>query len=567
MKRYSASDSRSSDGDGAAMDKVLPFDILCRIFVQAQWPTLAYVSRGLHEVSLSRAVRARYCLAEFGQKQVLDGRVGLAGRRPRMFRQDLVLLLLNMGADPRADDQWILRHACAQGWEPIVRKLLQMPARAAAPATEGGAAGLDNWRGSTTGFAQGTGGDGARLVDICDDDDAALRIAAGLGQTGVVRLLIGAGADVHAFEDEPLVLAAGNCHAAAVHELLRHGAHAQADNSRALRSAAMAGDANIDVVQVLIDAGARVQALDESCILAACYKGDGEFPRPPLLEPMSACRQSQQQTVRLTQAELLKYSYAGTTGDAALCNTPAAIAPLPPGHPHHRARCMPQRYRNAASGPRSQQQPPSAPAQSACSPVTQPITPAARSDRINMDELAAAVPPAQRPVVTHIGVVRLLLARGANPNARGGRPLVYACARGSIRTAAVLLAYGADAHALGEEPLRAAAEHGHADIVRLLLRAGADVHAKDEAPLRNAARGGHSEVVDDLLAHGASASGRGGVEALRAAARSGWVAVVERLVAAGADANDAEFRSIALRSRELRRALGMREPPVRRSLF
>ncbi|KAJ2402354.1 hypothetical protein GGI23_000776 [Coemansia sp. RSA 2559] len=564
MKQNSASDSSSR----TAMDKMLPFDILCRIFVLAQWPALAYVSRMLQEVSQSRAVRARYCLAEFGRQRVLDGRVGLAGRRPRMFRQDLVLLLLNMGADPRVDDQWILRHACAQGWELIVRKLLQMPAQAvAAPtAAEGGAVGLDNWRGSSTGDTQDADGF-ARLVDVCDDDDAALRIAAGLGRTGVVRLLLSAGAGIHALEDEPLVLAAGNCHMQTVCELLRRGARAQADNSRALRSAVMAGDANIDVVRALLDGGALVQAMDDSCILAACYKGDGACPRPPLLDPAPMqCRQQQKQHRKqdawLSQAELLKYSSAGTAYDATLRDTPAALALLPPDHPHRGTRRMPQRYRNAAPGPPSQRQPQAPPA-----PATQPMPPAARSDRINMDELAAAAPPSQRSAVTHIGVVRLLLARGANPNARGGRPLAYACARGSVRTAAVLLAYGADVHALDEEPLRAAAEHGHVGVVRLLLRAGADAHAKEEAPLRNAALGGHSEVVGELLAHGASAGGRGGIEALRAAARSGWVAVVERLVAAGADADDPDFRAIALRSPELRMALGISELPAQRSLF
>ncbi|KAJ1796968.1 hypothetical protein LPJ59_003427 [Coemansia sp. RSA 2399] len=562
MKQNSASDSSSK----TAMDKALPFDILCRIFVLAQWPALAYVSRMLQEVSQSRAVRARYCLAEFGRRQVLDGRVGLAGRRPRMFRQDLVLLLLNMGADPRVDDQWILRHACAQGWELIVRKLLQMPAQAVAAPTvaEGGAVGLDNWRGSSTGDTQDVDGF-VRLVDVCDDDDAALRIAAGLGRTGVVRLLLSAGAGIHTLEDEPLVLAAGNCHMQTVYELLRRGAQAQADNSRALRSAVMAGDINIDVVRALIDRGALVRAMDDSCVLAACYKGDGDFPHPPPLDPAPMhCQQQQQQQqdTWLTQAELLKYSYAGTTYDATLTNTPAAISPPPPDHPHHGARRMPQRYRNIASGPLNQRQ-----SQSPSAPATQPMTPAARNDRVNMDELAAVAPPSQRSVVTHIGVVRLLLARGANPNARGGRPLAYACARGSVRTAAVLLAYGADVHALDEEPLRAAAEHGHAGVVRLLLRAGSDVHVKEEAPLRNAARGGHSEVVSELLAHGASAGGCGGVEALRAAARSGWVAVVERLVAAGADANDSDFRAIALRSPELRMALGISELPARRSLF
>ncbi|KAJ2759681.1 hypothetical protein H4S06_002109, partial [Coemansia sp. BCRC 34490] len=331
------------------MDKALPFDILCRIFVEAQWPTLAYVSRTLYEVSRSRAVRARYCVAEFGRHRVLDGRVGLAGRRPRMFQQDLVLLLLNMGADPRADDQWILRHACAQAWEPIVRKLLQK--RAGCVGTSAGAGDVraeDSWRGGAAGESQegqiqNHGGSDTRMVDIHDDDDAALRIAAGRGQTGVVRILVCAGANVHVLGDEPLALAAGNGHTPAVRELLRSGAHAHADNSRALRTAIMGGDANADTIRLLLDAGARVSALDDSCVLAACYKGDGDFPPPPLLPP----QQNHDHQLRpLTQAELLKYSYAGTA-DAALRNTPAAAAPLLATLVHPpRAGRMPRRYQN-----------------------------------------------------------------------------------------------------------------------------------------------------------------------------------------------------------------------------
>ncbi|KAJ2647575.1 hypothetical protein GGH99_007949, partial [Coemansia sp. RSA 1285] len=308
VSRRGSSRHKERLGGANQMDKALPFDILCRIFVEAQWPTLAYVSRTLYEVSRSRAVRARYCVAEFGRHRVLDGRVGLAGRRPRMFQQDLVLLLLNMGADPRADDQWILRHACAQAWEPIVRKLLQRRVGCGGTsASAGDVRAEDSWRGGAAGESQESqiqnhGGSDTRMVDIHDDDDAALRIAAGRGQTGVVRILVRAGANVHVLGDEPLALAAGNGHTPAVRELLRSGAHAHADSSRALRTAIVGGDANADAIRLLLDAGARVAALDDSCVLAACYKGDGDFPPPPLLPP----QQNLDHRLRpLTQAELL----------------------------------------------------------------------------------------------------------------------------------------------------------------------------------------------------------------------------------------------------------------------
>ncbi|KAJ2774991.1 hypothetical protein IWQ56_000332 [Coemansia nantahalensis] len=507
---------------GRALDRAVPFDVLCVVFVWAQWPSLAFVSRAFLEVSRSMAVRARYCLAEFGRRRVLDGGVGLAGRRPHMVSQGTVLMLLNLGADPRADDQWILRHACAEGWTPIVRKLLRMRRPPSPqPLSAGGAAPLDGWRGSGSGNGNGgSDGDGQLLIDVHDDDDVALRVAAGLGRTAVVRALVSAGANVEAANGEPLVLAAGNCHAAAVHELLAHGADARTDHSRALRAAVLTGDAALECVQILIGAGADPRAMNDSCLLAACYKGDGALPPPARLDVSLGAPPS--------RSQLVAHALAGL-GEAAL-GTGAAETPC--RHPL-------RRYRNAASS-------------------------------VNVDALA---PPGARPV-SHLGVTQLLLALGADACAQRGRPLVYAGSRGSERTAALLLAHGADVHAARDEPLREAAEHGHLGVVRLLLSAGADVSAEDQAPLQAAARGGHVHVVRELLAHGAcvrstcdgSGGGGGGVLALRAAARGGWVAVVHELAGAGADLADGEFRAAALRSRDMRAAFGLAPDADRRRL-
>ncbi|KAI7833900.1 ankyrin repeat-containing domain protein [Kickxella alabastrina] len=176
---------------------------------------------------------------------------------------------------------------------------------------------------------------------------------------------------------------------------------------------------------------------------------------------------------------------------------------------------------------------------------------------------ASAPAPASPPAAatSHVALVRLLLARGADPDARGGRPLVFASSRGSPLTVAALAGAGADVHVQDDEPVRAAAERGHAEVLRLLLlRFGAHASALEESALQGAARGGHLPCVRLLLEAGANAAAEGGRRALVAAARAGWVDVVAELVAAGADPADPEFVACAARSATLRRMLGMPPP-------
>lgn len=145
-------------------------------------------------------------------------------------------------------------------------------------------------------------------------------------------------------------------------------------------------------------------------------------------------------------------------------------------------------------------------------------------------------------------VVRLLLARGADPNARDGsgytvlrravpkpvlvRLLLNAGARlgndaaghhailaeaagdGESETVALLLDHGADPNAAtdrGNTALRGAAWRGRADIAAMLLNRGARTEAQGarfEAPLLTAASQSHAEVVRLLLAHGAKITAR-----------------------------------------------------------
>jgi cytohesin len=166
---------------------------------------------------------------------------------------------------------------------------------------------------------------------------------------------------------------------------------------------------------------------------------------------------------------------------------------------------------------------------------------------------------------------RLLLERGADPDASGGRPLQLAInwdqaeiiellrARnaesvphetlnklalwkaatssdiGGIRAA---LADGTNPNAktAGWPPLLRAAAEGQHLAVEYLASCGADAHIYQEAPLRHAAINGHLETVRVLLARGADARVLNS-KPLRDAAKRGDLEMVRALLDAGADPN------------------------------
>ncbi|MEU9853033.1 ankyrin repeat domain-containing protein [Streptomyces sp. NPDC047974] len=120
------------------------------------------------------------------------------------------------------------------------------------------------------------------------------------------------------------------------------------------------------------------------------------------------------------------------------------------------------------------------------------------------------------------GIVRLLLAAGADPGRAGG----------------------VDG---GDLPLCGAACGGHAETVRALLAAGAAVDQEEEfgfTALAWAVRLGHAEVVRALLAAGAEPDrvGPDGLEPLAAAARRGSAACVRALLDGGARGAEGALR-------------------------
>ena len=127
-------------------------------------------------------------------------------------------------------------------------------------------------------------------------------------------------------------------------------------------------------------------------------------------------------------------------------------------------------------------------------------------------------------------MVELLVEYGADPNVSskgkwlpffkipaGSTPLHLAANLGWVSTVAKLIQAGADVNAVdnfGASPLHHAAENGDVDTIKILLAAGAQVNlfAKGESatkkpigisPLYFAANGGHLEAAQLLLEHGA----------------------------------------------------------------
>ena len=152
-------------------------------------------------------------------------------------------------------------------------------------------------------------------------------------------------------------------------------------------------------------------------------------------------------------------------------------------------------------------------------------------------------------VKNHPGVVKYLLAHGANPNAKDAKfsrtALHLAAQLGHADIAKLFLAYGADVNArdkYGSTPLHLAA-FDDPNIVKLLLAHAADPNAKDkygDTPLYEAASNGRSVVVKLLLAHGANPNikDKDGNTALSVAVDFGHSEVAKLLLAHGAKIYD-----------------------------
>ena len=153
----------------------------------------------------------------------------------------------------------------------------------------------------------------------------------------------------------------------------------------------------------------------------------------------------------------------------------------------------------------------------------------------------------------HLALVQLLLEAGADVDAPAGKEyghtaLQAAVENGDLALVQLLLEAGADVNApaskeYGQTALQAAASRGDLALVQLLLEAGADVNAPagkgyGRTALQAAAEEGHLALVQLLLEAGADVNAPAGEEygrtALQAAASFGYVDIVQVLLKAGA---------------------------------
>lgn len=111
-------------------------------------------------------------------------------------------------------------------------------------------------------------------------------------------------------------------------------------------------------------------------------------------------------------------------------------------------------------------------------------------------------------IYNHAENVKLLLERGANPNAAsttGNTPLMYAVEKGYLDIMTVLVSYGADVNAVGfngETPLFLSIFHNDFQSAKFLLEQGANPNSKDSfgiTPLIYAAATNQYQSADLLL--------------------------------------------------------------------
>lgn len=112
-----------------------------------------------------------------------------------------------------------------------------------------------------------------RIIKTCGKEKV-LRCAAENGHLEIVKLLLEAGADVHAEDNYALRWAATNGHTEIVRLLLEAGADVHAQNKFALKWTAYKG--HTEVVRLLLEAGADVHAGDNFALKWAARNGHTE---------------------------------------------------------------------------------------------------------------------------------------------------------------------------------------------------------------------------------------------------------------------------------------------------
>ncbi|XP_044764260.1 ankyrin repeat domain-containing protein 50-like isoform X2 [Coccinella septempunctata] len=369
---------------------------------------------------------------------------------------------------------------------------------------------------------------------------AALHVAARLGQTEVVKVLLEAGAGVDEADIDgwtPLRAAAWGGHTEVVELLVKHGCtldSVDAENRTALRAAAWSG--HEEIVKILLQHGAEVNLTDHegrTALIAAAYMGHNEIVDHLLDYGADINHADADGRTALSVAALCAPRSPGVNVVSTLLERGAFVD-------HEDKEGMTPLLVASFEGHRD-----------VCEILLENEADVDHTDHSGRSPLWAAASMGHAPVVA------LLLFWGCcidSMDSEGRTVLSVAAAQGCVEVVKQLLDRGLDEQHRdnsGWTPLHYAAFEGHQDVCETLLEAGARIDETDnegKAALVLAAQGGHTSLVTIFLEkYCAPVDQRphDGKTALRLAALEGHYDIVQILLQNGADidAKDADGRS------------------------
>nr|CAI5859549.1 unnamed protein product [Callosobruchus analis] len=379
------------------------------------------------------------------------------------------------------------------------------------------------------------------LFDMHDiHGQAALHVAARLGQAQVVKVLLEAGANADQADVDgwtPLRAAAWGGHTEVVELLVKHGCSldsVDAENRTALRAAAWSG--HEEIVKILLEHGADVNLTDHegrTALIAAAYMGHSEIVEHLLNYGADINHADADGRTALSVAALCAPRQPGVNVVSTLLERGATVD-------HKDKEGMTPLLVASFEGHRD-----------VCELLLENEADVDHCDHSGRSPLWAAASMGHAPVVA------LLLFWGCcidSMDSEGRTVLSVAAAQGCVEVVRQLLDRGLDEQHRdnsGWTPLHYAAFEGHLDVCEALLEAGARVDETDnegKAPLALSAQGGHTALVNMFIEkYNAPVDQRphDGKTALRLAALEGHYDIVQILLSHGADidSKDADGRS------------------------
>ncbi|OAD08976.1 hypothetical protein MUCCIDRAFT_159144 [Mucor lusitanicus CBS 277.49] len=256
--------------DGAACRLLdLPTELLHRIFVYAQNPTLAIVCRQFWSLGQSAMLRADYLMHRYGPTAVL----GETAMRRHIVSLPTIHQLLRLNSDPTADDNWLFTKACELDQVDLCRRIVQVgpcnvPHLISIAAMKGSIAVVDmlvNEFGANVHhesvLALACRENQVRLIkhlaktysiNVHHHSERHLRNACLHGFSELVKFLLD-GANVHAYNDAAIQNASYKGFSDIVALLLDAGAHADTNQNVCIQHAINSN--NLDMVKCLIEKG------------------------------------------------------------------------------------------------------------------------------------------------------------------------------------------------------------------------------------------------------------------------------------------------------------------------